>query len=85
MCIRDRYLGLHVPTYYSQVGNQLLFVNQQCPGTMTTHNADGSTTVQECNGHGTCLPDSHRCMCSDRWYGFDCLSIDTVSPGQPHT
>ncbi len=73
------YVSIAVPRSYPQMGSVMLFVNQQCPGTITTQNADGTTTVQECNGHGKCMRDIHQCKCTDRWSGFDCLSVDTVS------
>jgi len=71
------YVGINVPLAYPTMGEVLLFVNQLCPGTVTTTDAHGATSVSYCNGHGTCMPELHQCRCSGHYGGFDCMHVDT--------
>ena len=71
--------GINVPLSYPRMGDVLLFINTDCPGTSTKVDPNtGLKSTTECNGRGACLRDIHQCLCFDRYSGADCLGVDTT-------
>lgn len=71
--------GLNVPLAYPRMGDVLLWIDTDCPGTSTKVDpSTGMSSTTECNGRGECMREIHQCRCFDRYNGADCLGVDTT-------